>query len=374
MQTLLDRLERGIAQGRIPREIPFLRAERAVLLVRLGELERARKELSALRASPDAQTNPALNAWLWLGEGLSDYFENVAQRSRDRVLRACALAQSAKAPRIQALAAAWCAHLDFRAQDYAATCEHLRMALQAAPADHHSARSRAALVLAGAYHFAGREDLAQPWYVRARSHAAIEGDGATLSSVTYNLSALRVMQVRLDDMFGEFDEQGARRALVGTESSVYLDQSVRTSALSSLSSMQRALILSANGRWGDALALYDRYLPRALAEGLSISECLFQADRAQCLLQLGRGDQALSAARHASAALGWSSETEERAVSHALLARTFGALGLAADAHRHAAEGQVEWGRHQQRCTALLQMLNAARLEAHEPPQPTASH
>ncbi len=364
MQRLLERLDHGIAHGRIPREIPFLRAERAVMLVRLGEIDRARREIAALRALPDAQTNNALGAWLWLAEGLADFFEHLGSGARDRVLRAYALAGTARAPRIQALSAAWAAHLDFRAQDYAATVEHLRAALKLAQPDHCSARSRAALVLAGAYHFADREDLAQPWYVRARAEAATEGDGVTLSSITYNMAALRVMQARLAEMFGELDEPTTRRAMIGAESSTFLDRSVRTRALGATAWMQRAQILAASGRHADALAIYERHLPQALAEGLSFSECLFQADRASCLLQLGRGDEALQVARHAATALSWSTECEERAIAHALLARVFGPLGLAAQAASHANESQIELHRHRQRCEALLQMLQGAGFEA----------
>jgi len=367
MQRLLDRLEYGIAYGRIPREIPFLRAERAVMLVRMGEIEPARRDIAALRALTDAQTNSALNAWLWLAEGLADFFENLGDGARDRVLRAYALASSAKAPRIQALSAAWAAHLDFRAQDHAATIEHLRAALKLAQPEHYSARARAAVVLAGAYHFADREDLAQPWYVRARAEAASEGDGVTLSSITYNMAALRVMQARLSEMFGELDEQTTRRALIGAETSSSVDRSVRARALGAHSMMQRAQIMAASGRYADALALYDQQLPQALAEGLAISECLFQADRASCLLHLGRGDEALQAARTAATALSWSTEVEERAITHALLARVFGPLGLGDLAVTHARDGQVELQRHHQRCDALLQMLQAGGFEAWMP-------
>lgn len=374
MQRLLERLDYGIAQGRIPREIPFLRAERAVMLVRLGEIEPARREIAALRALPDAQTNSALNAWLWLAEGLADFFENLDRGARDRVLRAYALAGTAKAPRIQALSAAWAAHLDFRAQDYAATIEHLRAALKLAQPEHCSARSRAALVVAGAYHFADREDLAQPWYVRARAEAASEGDGATLSSITYNMAALRVMQARLAEMFGELDETITRRAIIGAESSTFLDRSVRTRALGATALMQRAQILAASGHHADALAIYESRLAEALAEGMGFSECLFQADRASCLLHLGRGDEALPVARHAATALSWATECEERAIAHALLARVFAPLGLAAQAASHAQESQVELQRHRQRCDALLQMLQASGFEAWLPgpraPQP----
>lgn len=369
MQKLLARLEHGIAHGRVPNEIPFLRAERVVLLIRMGEFERARKELGMLRTLPEAQNNGALNAWLWLGDGLADFFESVEARARDRVQRACALAASAKAPHIQALTAAWCAHLDFRAQDYASMLIHLSEALSLADAEHHSALGRVCVVVAGAYHFAGREDLAQPWYARARTHAAVEGDGVTLSSVMYNMAALRVCAVRLAEFYGEVDAQAVQRALLGTESSAFLDRSVRAGALSAASAMLRAQALAAHGRHADALMLYDSRWDAAMQSGLEASEALFQADRAWCLYQLGRGDEARNVARSAASALMWASEIEERAVAHALLARTFEALGLDEQAASHRERGQHEWSLHRERCDTLLAGLRQADLENLSGPQ-----
>lgn len=364
MQKLLDRLDHGISYGRVPREIPFLRAERAVLLVRMGEFERARKELATLRTLPDAQDNVVLSAWLWLGEGLADFFESVEARARDRVLRACALAASARSPRIHALTAAWCAHLDFRAQDYPAMLAHLSEALQAADAEHHCALGRACVVLAGAYHFAGREDLAQPWYARARTHASVEGDGVTLSSIMYNMAALRVCAVRLSELYGQADPQAAQRARLGAESSTFLDQSVRAGALSVASWMLRAQALVVHGQYADALALYDTYWDEAMKSGFEASEALFQADRAWCLYNLGRGDEARIAARSAASALMWASEIEERAIAHGVLANTFQPLGLRDQAALHQQHGQREWTLHRQRCDTLLQGLQGAALEA----------
>lgn len=364
MQKLLARLEHGIAHGRVPHEIPFLRAERMVLLIRMGEFERARKELVALRTLPEAQSNAALNAWLWLGEGLADFFESVEARARDRVLRACALAASAKVPLIHALTAAWCAHLDFRAQDYDAMLTHLAEALRLAEAEHHGALGRACVVVAGAYHFAGREDLAQPWYARARTHAAVEGDGITLSSIMYNMAALRVCAVRLAEFYGKVDAQAVQRALLGTESSAFLDRSVQAGALSAASAMVRAQALVAHGQHADALALYDSHWAAAMQSGLESSEALFQADRAWCLYQLGRSDDARNVARSAASTLMWASEIEERAVAHAMLARTFEALGLRKQAGQHSERGQHEWALHQQRCETLLTGLQRADLES----------
>lgn len=362
MHRLLRNLNDAIERARIPRELPFLRAERAVVYARLGELDLARREVHQLRQLGDTHTQTVLGAWLWLAEGLADYFENVSLRARERVGRAVVQSAQMRAPRAHSLAAAWLAHLDFRVHDYAATIAHLHIALTVAPATHHSARSRACTVVAGAYHYAGREDLAQPWYLQARAHATAEGDGAALSSLMYNMAALRVMEVRLNERFGTTDGLKVKRARLGTESSRQLDLNVRTKALSHHTPMQQALVLSALGEHAAALALYDAHLDAALREGLGFSECLFQADRATCLLALGRGDEALAACRLAESAFQSATEPEEQAVAHALLAPLLDRLGLPDIAARHLAAVDAPLQLYRSRCETLLDMLAQADL------------
>ncbi|RZS46824.1 hypothetical protein [Sphaerotilus mobilis] len=362
MHRLLRNLDEAIERARIPRELPFLRAERAVVYARLGELDLARREVQQLRQLGDTHTQTVLGAWLWLAEGLADYFENVSLRARERVGRAVVQAAQMRAPRAHSLAAAWLAHFDFRVHDYAATIEHVRIALTVAPATHHSARSRACTVVAGAYHYAGREDLAQPWYLQARAHATAEGDGSALSSLMYNMAALRVMEVRLNERFGASDGLKVKRARLGTDSSRQLDLNVRTKALSHHTPMQQALVLSALGEHAAALALYDAHLDAALREGLAFSECLFQADRATCLLALGQGDEALTAARQAESAFLSATEPEEQAIAHALLAPLLERLGLPEIGARHLAAAEAPLQLYRSRSAALLEMLEQADL------------
>lgn len=363
MHRLLSTLDDAIRRARIPREVPFLRAERALLYARLGECDSARREVVALRALPAVQSSPVLNAWLWLAEGLADYYENLGHRARDRVHRALALAVSLRSLPAQALASAWLAHMEFRAHDHAATAAHVATALRLAASDHHAARVRACLVTAGAYHYAGREDLAQPWYQQARTHATQEGDGTALSSIMYNMAALRVMEVRLTERFGTADALKAKRAKLGTESSQLLDESVRTRALSHYQPMQRALILVAHHDYGAALALYDEHLASALVEGLTCSECLFEADRARCLLELGRGDEALVAARQADTAFMSATEPEEQAIAHDELADVFARLGLPDVAQRHREAAQQQLATYRAQCQGLLQAFDAQQLD-----------
>jgi hypothetical protein len=362
MDRLLRTLNEAIRQARIARELPFLRAERAALLARFGELEAARQEVTQLRALPETADNGVLHAWLWLAESLIDFHQDLGDRARDRVRRAMALARSVRAPRIQALAAAWLAHMEFRDQQDVAAVEHARQALLLSGPEHHGARARACIVIAGMYQFAGREDLSQPWYALARTHATKEGDGSALTSIAYNLALLRVIAVRLAAVFGTADSLALKRARLGTESSASLDQSVRNRALNHHPPIQRAQILVVYGEHEAALALYDTHLQEAMAQGLKSSECLYEADRALCLLELGRSDAALAAARRADSAFIVATELEEQAVAHAELAEVFDRLGLPDVSRQHQAAAQDCHDRLQQRWNRLLDACEAAQL------------
>ncbi|MEY8877450.1 MAG: hypothetical protein AB9M60_13135, partial [Leptothrix sp. (in: b-proteobacteria)] len=251
-----------------------------------------------------------------------------------------------------------------------ATAQHLATALRMAAPDHHAARSRACVVAAGAYHYAGREDLAQPWYAQARVHAKAEGDSATLSAIMYNLAVLQVIDVRLTERFGVADAVKARRARLGTESSGLLDRTVRNLALRNHVPIQRAVILTGQHEFAEALALYDRHTEAALSEGLSVSESLFRADRAWCLLELGQGDAARVAARQAASAFANSTEPEELAVAHAVLGMVFDRLGLAEESRHHREAAERLHASYVAECVALLQALDDAGIEALYLPKP----
>lgn len=370
---LLDRLDRDIAHSRLPREIPHLRAERAVLLARLGDFDRARQDLAHLRGLPESSTSPVLGAWMWLGEGLLDYFESLNQRARDRVLRARALAVSAKSQRLVALTSAWCAHFDYTVGDFTSMVRNLADAFQSAASNNHSALTRACVIVAVAYHCGGSEELAQPWYARARNHATREGDGVSLSSIAYNLAALRISNARLLEHFGVLDKVIAKRALLGVESSAQLDLTVHARALAPMSWIQRAQILCVLEEYSDALTLLDQHYEDAIAQGLSRDEAQLQADRAWCLYRLGRGDEARDMVRAAAAAITWSTERDGKAIAHAQLARTCAALGLAEDARTHAREARVQHAEHMAYTERLRVALAEVQFDALYPREPPAA-
>ncbi len=332
MNRLLADLDAAIAGTQFPRELPFLRAERASVLARLGHLDEARDEVAALRRLPDEAGHPVLQAWLWLTEGLIDFFSDINLRARECARKAQACAEAGKAPRVQALAAAWGAHFDFRAQDYGGMVRQLATALHLAGFEHTGAHARACLVAAGAWHFAGHEDRAQPWYRLARRHAAVDGDGAMLSAIVFNMSVFRLIDMRLKEVAGHCTVADVRAVLLGSESSLSLDQRNRNRAWMNHPPILRAQALTVLGDHAAALELYDGYLGRALSEGLDNSEALYQADRAFCLVRLGHNDEAWAAARRAEALMSRLTEPEEPVIAQAMLARVWAELGTEAEA------------------------------------------
>ncbi|HET9821528.1 MAG TPA: hypothetical protein VFQ16_06865, partial [Burkholderiaceae bacterium] len=179
---LLAKLDAAIKAADTPLAAQCLRAERAALLARQGQLERARGVIDELQAQLAWQPhNPLLRGWITLAEGLHDYYSVIGREAQPTLEQAYSHAREVPgARRLQALTAAWLANMAFANDDMARMAALIREALELAEPQDHGARARAALVAGYAFHFAGCNDAAQRWYEASRRHAIAEGDEAHL--------------------------------------------------------------------------------------------------------------------------------------------------------------------------------------------------
>lgn len=355
---LLGALEAAIKAAPNPVEAQCLRAERAALLARQGQLERAQgviDELQSQLAWPPI--NKALRAWLALAEGLHGYYSVIGRDAQPTIELAYTLAQDCALPRLRATAAAWLANMAFANDEMPRMAALVREALTVSAPEHHGARARATLVAGYAYHYAGQAERAQRWYEASRRHAIAEGDEAHLSALMHNQAWMRASQARMALLFDAGDDGTAvRHALMGAESIGHYDAGIGTASLGSLVPMLRAQVLTAQGRWAEALALFDSHFDSALTEGLKrIAPCLL-ADRAWCEWQLGRADKARALAGAAEQALTEPIDDDDRAIALARLALVRAALGEAgiAATQREEALRLVAAHREQQRRLAAL--------------------
>jgi tetratricopeptide (TPR) repeat protein len=358
---LLATLDASIKASTNPIEAQCLRAERAALLARQGQLERARAAIDELNAQLAWQpANHLLRGWLALAEGLHGYYSVIGRDAQETVETAYVLAREggAQARRLHATAAAWLANMAFANDDMPRMAALVREAVDTAAPEHRGARARATLVAGYAYHFAGRSETAQRWYEASRRHAVADGDESHLSALMHNQAWMRASQARMALLFDDSDDRSAvAQALMGAESIGHYDAGIGTASLGSLVPMLRAQVLTAQGRWAEALELFAANFDTALTEGLKrIAPCLL-ADRAWCELQLGRTERARTLAGAAEQALADPCDTDDRAMARARLAQVCEALGQPDLAARHRAAStqlHVEHREQQRQIVALL--------------------
>jgi tetratricopeptide (TPR) repeat protein len=357
---LLTRLDAAIAAAPNPFDADCLRAERACYLARQGHFDAASKDLEAVRRRYEPRPNPAISAWLSLADGLMSHFSDLGSAARDKMRRAHALSAAGRVLPLHALSSAWLAHMDYSRLDIDSMARHLSQALQLADAKHHAARARASLVAGLACHFAGRLDLARPWYASARSHANAEGDDATISAIMYNMASTRAANLRQAALSCEGTAPEGEHALMGADSSINFDQLVGVASLKSLLPLLRAQILALQGDPAQALALYEVHLPEA--PGIDRLRACMLSDQAWCRTQVGQGDAARADAIEAEACLSDETQIDDRAAAHSRLAQVFTALGDAEAAQRHAALAALAWQEFralQARIVALLSQVGA---------------
>jgi tetratricopeptide (TPR) repeat protein len=357
LAPIIDRLDAEIAgaEGVFEREV--LKSRRAAVLARHGQFAEARFALAGLRVQSQRLRNPVLSSWAAFVDGLIDHCETLSPSAREKFRRAYELACGADDALLRAESAAWLAVAELNANDIEAAASHAAEALRVAPADGHTARARAALVIGDSWRYAGEDALSQPWYMRVRKEAAAAGDVSLISILLYNMAAFRAYRICLDDAFGASDLVEAQRVLLEAESTGNYDAGVGNEQLSAMVPMLRAQLMVVTGRHAEALALFDAQLERALDEGMARREARFLADAAYAEMMLGRLDEAGRRLRLVVAALPQTTDDDDIAATHARAARVARELGRTAQAEGHAREAALARERHeaaQQRWAAAL--------------------
>jgi tetratricopeptide (TPR) repeat protein len=358
---LLAQLDAAIAQTANPVEADVLRAERVGLLAREGRVDEARSALTPLQRRHQSRPDAATAAALCLADAMVDYFSDLSGQARVKLQQARALSLSANRMPLQAVCLAWMAHLDYVHTDIDGVARNASLALRLAAPDHHSARSRACLVIAMAYHYGGRIDRAQGWYAKARQHASAEGDAATISALMHNMAALRSDQARMAAVFADDAKQHdvALQALTAAESSSHFDDRMGGTALAVLRPILRAQTLVTQSRYAEALVLFEAHFGDALATGLGRLECSLRADVAWCRAKLAQPAHAREQAKAAVAALRPECDLDDVALTHGRLAKVHELLGEPEAAQRHARLAQEHWQRHVAEKAQIIAVLDA---------------
>jgi tetratricopeptide (TPR) repeat protein len=357
---LLARLQARIAEERDPVRNACLRAQRAVHLARQGSHDEAQAEVRALRTAFAERPNAEVTAWISLAEAVDSFYRHPGPQALDRLKRAQALARAIGHVELQAVCAAWLAHLEFNANRMETMVQHAAEALRLARPEHHAALARVSLVVADAYHFAGRFDLAKAWYAAVREHALADGDDAMISAMLHNVATFRANNVRIAAVFETMDADQASRAMLEVDSTSNYDVGIGTNSLTLFVPLMRAQLLTAIGRHEEGLALFEKHIEMAPSQGMARLLPSYEADVAWCKLALGQIDKARAWAEHALEQSIAGSDPDDLATAYARVAGVFAATGEVerADRYKELALAQLELHRAAQ--TSLLAAIEKA--------------
>ncbi|UXH78991.1 hypothetical protein [Roseateles amylovorans] len=361
---LLKQLDRDIASAASPMASAGARAKRAMLLARHGALTEAREALTALHQLSFQHPHPEIGAWLHLAEGLMSYYNGFAvQPAQDRILRAHAIAATHPGlVEVEALSSAWLSQLAFIRHEPASAVDFARRCLAAARPEHHVAQSRVCMAMGLSWHYAGDSEAAQRWYLRARRHAASEGDDATLSALMFNMAGMRAAHVRRESLCSPASR--GSELLLSVDSVSHYDEAVGAAMMNELTPVLRAQVLTVQGRFEEARTLYEQHLPQAMSLGLERLGSSLLSDLAWCRANSGQPEHALQQAREAEVELDPTCELDDRAITHSRLAQTFRLLGETADADRHQALADEAWAQFSAQQQQWREVLAGSGLEA----------
>lgn len=341
---LLMRLDAAIAAESDPVRADCLRAEQATYMARQGRQEDARALLDELRRRYDTRPRVEITVWINLAEGMIDFCCGDGTHTYDKVLRAHALSTAAGLPPMRALTAAWLAHLEYTRHGIEPLTRYVVLALETSRSDHHAARSRSSLVVAEALQFAGRLDLALPWYRRAREHANSESDEETISAIMLNMAGIRFDHLRQVELSGDGDAGQGQHALLGAESTKNYDQMVGSIGQSTFVPLLQAQILSLHGKHREALELYRQHIAASVHQRQERLQSYMLSDQAWCKANTGQAQAALDDIEAALANLGADTQVDDRASTHSRVAQVFRLLGVNdEDAAKHEARAKALW-------------------------------
>ncbi|MBN8494251.1 MAG: hypothetical protein J0M00_22780 [Burkholderiales bacterium] len=356
---LLTQLASRIAAARDPVEAACLRAQRGIYLARQGKVDEAEALVKAVRDEFGTRPNAEVTAWISLVEALIQFYGEPGPKALDRLRRAHALSRAMNHPVLVPLCAAWLAHIEFNSNRMEPMLQYAGEALRLAQPDHHAALARVSLVIADAFHYAGRFDLAKPWYAAVRQHALAEGDDAMISAMLHNVAAFRANEVRLADAFGNPIPEEAKRALMETESTQNYDNGIGALSMALLIPLMKAQLLTSERRYAEALEIFQDVLERNSPENLDRRKACFYVDRAWCKFQLGQLDSALADLARGLELQSVPADIDDVAFTHARLCTLLRALGRNDEASAHELQGKEARQSHVQIQQTLLTQLEA---------------
>ena len=356
-QRLQEANERSIAEAAHPTDRVRLLQDRAVLLARLGRVAEAETILADAEQQLPDDAPTVLRLRFDYVRAIDTYFSMRFSDAQTRMLAALNEARRSNELGLVAECESALALFMQREGNVRAAAHHARSVL-ANPMATLEARYRASLALASLHQDAHDHETAYRLYQQTRDVVQDLGDEIAMARSLQRAALSMAAYARQSAGCGELDARSVRQAIEALQHCIRYASQVSDGPATTLDQLLLAEMYVLQKRYGDALDLYDLHLPRCEGDGF-LHECtVAMADRAICLLQLGRTDDGYAQAVVALRRLDEATPADIRAIVHENMAAALQAVKQSAQAGQHLTMAQTAWDAHCHEQREARRLLN----------------
>lgn len=357
----LSKLEAELAEARSTSVENKILGQIAFHYARLGKTEAATAAIDKVRlyASQVAYDSGAAVCWINLAEGIIEHYSANTGKARSKWERSRAVAQSLGLREVAAIASAWLALSSYLAENIESFESRSIESIRFSDEENYSAVSRVSLNVALCFHYGDDISSARAWYTRCRLAAVRDGDEATLAALMHSMGWMSVSSKRNQVLMeGGRVAQGDLLSITAETVKSYesLVGAANLPAMTPLLVAQNCLL---EGKYEVAIEIIDEHCAAACSQGFGRLAPGLLADRAYCLVSMGRSHEAKTDAMRADEMTTEELHSDDLAVFHARLAATFSLLEINAYSQAHGEKAIEAWNR-----LALFKrkMVNTARV------------
>ncbi|HQR22508.1 MAG TPA: hypothetical protein PLE54_19925 [Burkholderiaceae bacterium] len=350
-QRLLANNQKLVDTARDPLERARRLQDRVVLLARLGRAEQAREVLESARCEmPFDAPVPVRLRYDYAG-AIRLYF---AKRFSDALAAMLAIAERARHEAADLALTSECesalALFMQREGDVRAAARYARSVLNN-PAATLEARYRAFLALGSLHQDAYDYEEAGRLFRDAESVVRELDDDIAMASWLQRSALTQAAHARQAAALGDLEPHTLKSAVEALEKSIAFARGLQDGPDTTLDHLLLAEMRVLQRRHGDALALYETFLPSAEGDGFLHEVTAALADRGQCLIELGRSDEGQAQVLAALNRVDESTPSDVRAIVHFNVAAALKTMGRAAESQQHRVLAAMAWDTyaHEQR-------------------------
>lgn len=260
----------------------------AAYRARKGELASAKNDISEARSRFAGGASAQITAYMNFAEGICEYFENGAAAALPKLNRAKILSVGYPfGDDLHALVSAWLA------ATYRVLGQWEKMSAELVdvfPEEQQisaETRARASIVLADAWHEVFDYSRADIWYKGARNHALECGDDVAIGAMLYNRAAIRVFNMRIQEVLGHDTDTDACSLAIEAASAENYSQYTHDVSMRWVFELLKGQVLMLKRQYQQALELLDSAKIQGLEKDWPAVEFLRLTDVLRCKASIG---------------------------------------------------------------------------------------